>query len=96
MYDAHGNMAAQLMPGDFAERTDEQGSGRGMRGFLGYYGKVIIDVEAGIVTHLVEGASIPSWLGRDNVRYYEFTDDGLILSLRRDGRVTGELTWKRF
>jgi len=36
-------------------------------------------------------------VGEDNVRYYEFTPEGLLkLSIRdENGRTTGTLTWRR-
>ena len=101
MYDAHGNMAAQLMrsrrarlstPSTEAERA------AAYSGFLAYYGRYAIDAAAGTVTHHVEGSTNPNWLNTDLVRHYSFADNDnrLLLSIRNaEGRVTGTLTWER-
>ena len=101
LYDAGGNMSAQLMrtgrtplsqPSTEAERAAAYAS------FVGYYGKYTIDESTSKVTHAVEGALNPNWVKTNLVRYYEFSPDGrqLQLSLRNaQGRVTGTLTWER-
>ena len=39
---------------------------------------------------------MPSWVGGDNVRFYEFEGDLLRLSLKNaEGRTTATLTWRR-
>lgn len=101
MYDAAGNMAAQLMrsgrkplsqPSTEAERAAAYST------FVAYYGKYTIDPATSKVTHAVEGALNINWVKTDLVRYFEFSADGrqLKLSLRNEpGRVTGTLTWER-
>jgi hypothetical protein len=101
MYDAAGNMSAQLMrtgrkplsqPPTDADRAAAYGT------FVAYYGNYTIDAATSKVTHSVEGALNPNWVKTDLVRYYEFSADGrlLMLSLRNaQGRVTGTLTWER-
>jgi len=46
------------------------------------------------VTHHVDTALIPDWIGTDLVRTFEFTEDFLILSAQEQG-VLDQLTWKR-
>ena len=101
MYDAYGNMAAQLMrngrprlstPATDAERATAY------TGFLAYFGRYVIDHTAGKVTHHVEGSTNPNWVSTELVRYYAFSPDDsrLMLSLKNaDGRITGTLTWER-
>ena len=101
VYDAAGNMSAQLMrtgrkplsqPSTETERAAVYST------FVAYYGTYTIDPSASKVTHAVEGALNPNWVKTDLVRYYEFSPDGrqLMLSLRNaQGRVTGTLTWER-
>jgi hypothetical protein len=101
MYDAGGNMAAQLMrvnrkplsqPSTAAERA------AAYAGYVAYYGRVTIDPTQSRVTHHVEGSTNPNWPKTDLVRYYEFSPEGkrLMLSIRNaQGRVTGTLTWER-
>jgi hypothetical protein len=101
LYDAAGNMSAQLMrtgrkpvsqPSTEPERAASYGT------YTAYYGKYAIDTTSSKVTHSVEGALNPNWVKTDLVRYYEFSPDGkqLKLSIRNpQGRVTGTLTWQR-
>jgi hypothetical protein len=100
-YDGSGRMSAQLMhtsnKADQSPQTDEARA-TAFRRYLGYYGPFVVDEAKGIVTHIVEGSSNPSWVGSRQVRYYELTPDGqqLTLSVRNaEGRVTGTLVWKR-
>jgi len=96
MYDAHDNMSAIGMPKSLpaqAAETDEL-----VQGGFAYWGNVSWDVQSGTVTHHVEGSPTRgSWPGVDNVRFFEFTDEGLLkLSLKNEeGRTTGTLTWRK-
>jgi len=94
-YDALGNMAGLGMPKNLPERA--AGSSERVTGGFAYWGSVSIDVENNIVIHHVEGSPlVPGWVGGDNVRHYEFTEDFLKLSLKNaDGRVTATLTWRK-
>ena len=94
-YDRAGNMSGLGMPSGLPEREREAGS-RLTEGFA-YWGKVTVDDEKKIVIHHVEGSPLmPGWVGRDNVRFYEFEGDLLRLSLKNaDGRTTATLTWRR-
>ena len=101
MYDAAGNMSAQLMrtgrkPLSQSPTDTDRAAAYGT--FVAYYGKYTTDPATSRVTHSVEGALNPNWVKTDLVRYYEFSADGrrLMLSLRNaQGRVTGTLTWER-
>lgn len=103
VYDRHGNMAAQLMRKTRDGFTTEEGRPRptdeeyrnAYRSYTAYFGKYTIDAEKGTVTHHVEGSLNPAWPGRDLVRYWEFKEGRLALSLRREGETTGVLTWDR-
>jgi hypothetical protein len=103
MYDAAGQMAAQLMqdgrkplssPAVPEERAAAYGS------FLSYFGGYTVDAAKGTVTHHVEGSTNPNWVSTPThlVRSYAFSPDGnrLMLSVKNaEGRVTGTLTWER-
>jgi hypothetical protein len=101
MYDAAGQMAAQLTfagrpalpaPATEAQRAAAYGS------FLSYYGTYEVDDRTATVTHHVEASTNPNWPGTDLIRHFEFADNGdtLRLSIRNDaGRTTGTLTWAR-
>ena len=94
-YDAFGNMVGLGMPIDLPRRA-ENSNERTVGGFA-YWGKVSFNVEQGVVVHHVEGSPmVPGWVGGDNVRYYEFEDGLLKLSLKdAQGRITATLAWRK-
>lgn len=96
MYDENDQMSAQGMPRNLPERAAQSSSN--VAGGFAYWGPVTWEIAQNKVTHRVEGSPTRgSWVGEDNVRFYEFTQDGLLkLSIRDDnGRTTGTLTWRR-
>ena len=100
-YDASGRMSAHLMnAANKADQTPQTDDARAAayRRYLGYWGPFVVDEAKGIVTHVVDGSSNPSWVGSRQVRYYELSADNmqLTLSLRdASGRTTQALVWKR-
>ena len=107
MYDAAGNMSAQLMAegrprfsARAAEDTPDAEFKTAFLSFTSYWGKYRIDEAAGSVTHTVIGANAPSWPGSEQVRYFEL--NGNILTLKtppirgRDGlKLVQPLLWAR-
>lgn len=100
-YDGSGRMSAHLMhSANKADQTPQTDDARAAayRRYLGYYGPFVVDEAKGIVTHIVDGSSNPSWVGSRQVRYYALSADNaqLTLSLRdASGRTTQSLVWKR-
>lgn len=95
-YDAGGRMSAMLFPPGrepLTNTTSAEAYRDAMRGVIAYYGTYTIDAEAGTVTHHLEAASNPSWIGDDFVRWYRFEDGNLTLSLNPD--FSGTLLWER-
>jgi hypothetical protein len=68
-------------------------------GYLAYYGSFIVKEDESIIVNHVEAASIPNWIGSDQVRHYRFEGNHLILRtppLPRDGvELVMTLTWER-
>jgi hypothetical protein len=101
MYDAGGNMAAQLMRGNrkpLSQPATDTERAAAYSSYFAYYGKVTIDPAQSKITHHVEGSVNPNWVKTDLVRYYELSPDSkrLLLSIRNaQGRVTATLTWER-
>ncbi len=91
IYDAQGNMAAQLMPGGDAVEVEDRRTQR----YVAYFGSYEVDPERGVVLHRPEGSVIYPWVGGELRRYYSFSDGRLELSLKNDERVTATLTWER-
>jgi len=99
IYDAHGNMAAQIQPGRVRPTytgtpTTEQLAERA-RGYTAYFGTYTIDEKAGIVTHHRQG-QLDS--GDVNfVRKFELTDGGnrIVLTPVGGANPPVQLTWER-
>lgn len=100
VYDASGQMSAHLMhssnKADASPATDADRSAA-FRRYLGYYGPFTVDELTGIVIHHVLGSSNPSWVGSNQVRYFNLSEDGnkLTLSVKSQSRVTSTLVWER-
>jgi hypothetical protein len=47
--------------------------------FDAYCGTYEVDEHAGIITHRIEGSKFPNWLGSNQIRYFEFADQQLII-----------------
>lgn len=104
-YTADGRMSAQLMQVGREFPDASEAGGQEMRdailgGFFSYYGDYSVDMEAGVVTHHVEGALLPSWVGSDRPRSFTFDGPGrLILNTEPDpargGGAVGTLVWER-
>jgi hypothetical protein len=86
MYDTNGYMYALLMrhgrskfvSGDPFGGTSEELK-EAFEGFEAYCGTYELDIENGEVTHHVEGARFPNWEGTDQKRFFELSDDRLVI-----------------
>jgi Lipocalin-like domain len=100
VYDVSGQMSAHLMHSsnraDASPATDADRSAA-FRRYLGYYGPFTVDELTGIVIHHVLGSSNPSWVGSNQVRYFNLSEDDnkLTLSVKNQTRVTSTLVWER-
>jgi hypothetical protein len=87
LYDAAGHMSAQLMDperpqfasGDLARGSDAEVRAA-MVGYIAYYGTYTLDLSRGVVTHHVQGALFPNWVGGDQVRYFRLDGDRLTIT----------------
>jgi hypothetical protein len=99
IYDAHGNMAAQIQPDRkrpiyTGTPTAEQLAERA-RGYTAYFGTYTIDEKAGIVTHHRQGQLDSGAV--DFVRKFELTDGGnrIVLTPVGGANPPTQLTWER-
>ena len=101
-----GYMSGQLMrPNRPRFTADSQALGtpeevqQALEGYVAYYGSSEIDVEQGTITTQVEGSMYPNWVGGVQVRFYELTDNQLVLRTPPiklgEAEITGVLTWRR-
>lgn len=106
MYDGKRSMSAQLMnakrpqfaANDWLKGTPEEIKAA-YQGIRCYFGTYDVDEEKKIVTHHVQGHSFPNGVGTENVRFYEFSGNNLILRtvpIMMNGRkVIGRLVWEK-
>ncbi len=103
-YDKAGRMSAQLMR---SGRRSTVPSGVGLvagnappdeireavDGFASYFGTFDIDESTKTVTHHVQACLVPSWVGTDLNRTYQFTGNRLTLTATTTS--VRELVWER-
>jgi len=101
-YDAHGNMAGQVMRPGRAQVTPGQWAAQDVRsayaGYIAYFGTYQVNEAGDTVVHHVEGALNPSWVGGDQVRRLRFDGELLVLSTdvrKGEAIVRHTLTWKK-
>ncbi len=106
MYDRSGMMSVQIIRNDRPLFPSEDMFGAApetvkaaFEGLNTYYGSFAVDGKNKIVTHHIEGASMPNRTGSTQVRHYEFAGKQLILKAPPrllDGKIlTGVLIWER-
>jgi len=84
MYDPGGFMSVLLMhpdrpgfaSGDMMKGTPEE-LNAAFEGFDAYCGSYTINDENASVTHHVQGAKFPNWVGTDQIRFYTLSNDTL-------------------
>jgi hypothetical protein len=105
MYDAAGNMSAQVMRADRAAVPDDQPDGietamaSAFAGYIAYFGRYEIDTGRSVVMHYVAGSAFPEWVGGTHERRFAVEGDRLTLSdsvVAADGTATeASTTWRR-
>ena len=83
VYDGRGSFTGQIMTQRrpaFATGNLLKGSDGEVRaafeGYVAYYGSYLVNETEGLMVHQVEGSFFPNWVGEQQVREFEFTDDG--------------------
>jgi hypothetical protein len=108
-YDESGHVFAQLMNpnrGSVGGKSDRgaaaaiaSASAEDMRemltGFNSYFGTFDVDVPSRTVIHHLQSALIPSWVGTDQRRQYEFSGRDELIILNTAGGADYRLVWHR-
>ena len=109
-YDAAGRMSAQLMDpgrrtiGGFPTNLSSAAAIRGaspedmreiLTGFTAYFGTFDIDEPSRTVIHHVQAHLIPSWVGTDLRRTYEFSKGNQLILTAAFDESTNRLVWQR-
>jgi hypothetical protein len=89
LYTAAGWMSCHMASGGAVDGADVAGTIK----YTSYHGPFTIAPDEGYVTHHVRGSSIDQLVGTDQVRFYAFDGDLLILSASMDGSGV-EVTWR--
>lgn len=101
LYSPEGRVSAQLMSADVsrfahedwrvasaAEKAATWGK------YFGYFGTFSIDEARGAVIHHIEGSWFPNLLGTDQVRFFHFEDERLVLDAETNwGKV--RIEWEK-
>ena len=105
IYTADGHIAAQVYDprrprlGVPWESAEPEAARTAFVGLSTYFGTYAVDSNARTVTHTVEGAMAPDWIGSRLVRAYRFLDpDRIELSVVADAQVVTNglvLVWQR-
>jgi hypothetical protein len=107
IYTADGHVAAQLYDtrrprlGVQWDRVDATAALTAFAGLATYLGRYAIDADASTITHTVEGAMAPDWIGSRLVRGYRFLGPDLVelrvITDAQGRRVTNGtvLVWER-
>jgi hypothetical protein len=106
IYLRNGRMSAQVMrpgrhstvaPGiDYgSSQATEQEIREAVVGFVSYFGTYSVDEAAGKVTHYVEAALVPAWVGTSLVRAFQIDSLGQLILTRQVPGEKDVLVWRR-
>jgi Lipocalin-like domain len=106
MYDQNGRMSVHIAHSEtrpFKSDDPFRGSPEELKdafdGYFGYFGRYTVNENAGTVTHHVEGASHPNYVGTDQRRFFTWQGHRLVLSTRPEcaagAGVKYVATWER-
>ena len=106
IYDEGGRMSVHVTKWDRKafksgdpSRPDPEELKDAFDGYFGYFGTYTVDESAGTVTHHVEGASNPHYVGTDQRRSFTWQGDRLVLRAAPvrigEAEVTYVATWER-
>jgi hypothetical protein len=100
-YDATGNMSAQLMrpkqpvfESEDWRRAAVEERAAAWGNYFGYFGTYTIDETVGAVVHHIEGSWFPNLIGTDQVRFFKFEGNRVILDADTEwGKV--RIVWEK-
>jgi hypothetical protein len=106
IYSSMGYMSAQLMRPDrpsFESGNLNRGTPEEIRaafqGYISYYGTYDVNMEQQVIIHHVEGSYFPNWVGQDMVRFFQLSNDRLMLTsapIQIGSReMSAQLVWVR-
>lgn len=101
-YDEFGNMSVQIMKNNRAIFLSEDPLQaqpeevlEAYNGFIAYCGNYNVNPSSKQVVHQIKLSSFPNWVGQNQIRYFEFNKDKLILSTDIIGSSQHKLIWRK-
>ncbi|OFW08556.1 MAG: hypothetical protein A3H96_14990 [Acidobacteria bacterium RIFCSPLOWO2_02_FULL_67_36] len=101
-YTADGRMEGQVMRPGRSPVALNDGETRRLRaaytGYIAYFGTYAVSEDGETVTHHVDGALNPAWVGGQQVRRVRFDGDLLVLQadvIKGEQTIRHELKWRR-
>ena len=103
-YDQAGRMSGTIMKSDrrstmppgvglIAGKATAEEIHEAVNGFVAYFGTFDVDEPTKSVIHHVQASLVPSWVGKDLKRTYQFNGNRLVLTAV--STVVRELVWER-
>lgn len=93
MYDSSGSMSVQFSSSPRTGYTAVEKPTEIFNGYVAYYGEYEVDINAGTVTHHRKDHLNPKLSETSVVRYFQFQDDNLTLTVAPD--QNSRLNWGR-
>lgn len=101
-YDDFGNMAVQIMKNNRFQFLSEDPLQAqpdevidAYNGFIAYCGNYEVNLNDNHVVHKIKISSFPNWVDQNQIRFFEFEEDRLILSTDLIGSSRHKLIWKK-
>lgn len=106
IYDAAGHMSVHLLMPDLPKcatldrrKCPDATARAAFDNYLGYWGRFKLSPDGKSITHVIEGASAPDWIGTSQERFFELSDDRLTLTtpIQSIGGIASKsvLVWER-
>jgi hypothetical protein len=87
IYDLQGHMSVHLLTPDLAKcgtqdrrKCPDSAARSAFDNYLGYWGHVKVSADNRSLMHIIEGASVPDWVGTSQERFFELSGDRLTLT----------------
>lgn len=87
IYDSHGYMSVHLLTPDLKKcgtqdrrKCPDNAARSAFDNYLGYWGHFKVSADGKSLMHIIEGASVPDWIGTSQERFFELSGDQLILT----------------
>ena len=87
IYDSNGYMSVHLLTPDLTKcgtqdrrKCPDRAARSAFDNYLGYWGHFKVSAGGKSVMHIIEGASVPDWIGTSQERFFELSGDRLTLT----------------